>query len=332
MGNQSKLKQSQSLLPTICLVGLYVALVVYLSFLAPDRAMWPRLFALSLVATGIVVVLYRWGRLSTAVILAVGIGLRLFFLPLEPTLTDDAYRYIWDGAVCASGENPYAHKPSDARLVDFQDDDIYALLNSKDYHTVYPPASQLYFWISGYFYSDDWKPAYYTIKIALVASEIIALLLLAQLVPPLLLLLYAWHPLVLIETAGQAHTESGMLLFLVLCLWFAKRQQGSLASIALAFAGMIKLYPFVLFPFLWRRFKWRGLVPGGLTALALLIPFYHPDFFANIKSSLDLYVQYFEFNAGVYYAIKQVFLWWTGDDWSKTLGPFYAWYFCSASL
>ena len=192
---------------------------------------------------------------------------------------------------------------------EFQDDPVYGLLNSKDYYTVYPPVSQLYFGVSGFFYAPDWMPAYYAIKAVLVVSEIIALLLLAQLVSPLLLLLYAWHPLVLIETAGQAHTESGMLLFLVLCLWFAKRKHGSLASVALAVAGMIKLYPFVLFPFLWRRYKWRGLIPGGVTALVLMIPFYHPDFFANIKSSLDLYVRYFEFNAGVYYGIKQVFFW-----------------------
>ena len=308
---------------TYVLVALYIGLMVFISQLAPDRAQWPVVFGLSIVATLLVLLLYKLGHLGRPVVILVAIGLRLLYLPLEPSLSDDAYRYIWDGAVSAEGINPYLYKPSDPEVDVFHDDSIYAYLNSVDYYTVYPPASQIYFWIGGQFYSADWMDSYYAIKILLVLSEILALLLLAKMASPLLLLVYAWHPLVLIETAGQAHTESALLLFLVLCIWFTKKNLGAYASIALAIAAWIKLYPFVLFPLLWRRFQWKGLVPGGIVAILLFIPFYHPAFFSNIKSSLDLYVRYFEFNAGVYYGIKQLFLWWTGDDWSKALGPFF---------
>ena len=110
--------------------------------------------------------------------------------------------------------------------------------------------------------------------------------------------------------------------FLQFALWYLKKEKPVLASVALAFAGWVKLYPFVFFPLLWRRYGWRGLVPGGLVALFLFLPFYHATFFSNILESLNLYVSYFEFNAGVYYGIKKVFMIWTGDDWSKTIGPF----------
>ena len=42
---------------------------------------------------------------------------------------------------------------------------------------------------------------------------------------------------------------------------------------------------------------------------------------SNVAESLDLYVRYFEFNAGPYYAAKEFMRLWTGDDWSKQLGP-----------
>ena len=305
------------------IAAVYVCLLIWLAILAPQRVEWLLLFGISIGATAFLLLIYWLGRIQIWLILLVGIGLRIYFLPLEPTLSDDAYRYIWDGAVTAEGLNPYKYKPSDSELLKFQDDEIYGVLNSADYYTVYPPVSQLYFAIGGQFYSGDWLSSYYAIKIALVITEILALLLLAKMTSPLLLLLYAWHPLVIMETAGQAHTESAMLLFLLLTVWAVRQNRGGLASVMLAIAGWIKLYPFVLFPLLWRRFKWKGLVPGGLVAIGLLIPFYYPDFFTNIKSSLDLYVRFFEFNAGVYYGIKQIFLLWTGDDWSKTLGPFF---------
>ncbi len=304
------------------LVPLYIGLVVVIALIVPDRGMWPTLTGLSLVATLLVFLIHKYGNPSTWTILFVAIALRLFFIPLPPSLSDDAYRYIWDGAVSAEGINPYLHKPTDFEDASFQDDAIYSLLNSVDYYTVYPPVSQFYFWIGGQFYSSDWSTSYYVIKGLLVLTEFLTLLLLVKMAPPILVLLYAWHPLVLIETAGQAHTESAMLFFLLLCIWLTQKQRGSWASIALAFAGWIKLYPFVFFPFLWRRFKWKGLLPGGVVAILLILPFYHPMLLSNFRSSLDLYVRYFEFNAGVYYGIKQVFLWWTGDDWSKMLGPF----------
>lgn len=301
---------------------LYVGLMAWLSILAPQQSQWTLFFGITLLATALVVILHKLGTLSRPLILGVAIGLRILFLPMPPSLSDDAYRYIWDGAVSADGLNPYKYRPSDPELESLQTDPIYEELNSADYYTVYPPISQLYFFAGGQFYDQDWSRSYYAIKALLVLTEILALLLLAGMAPPLMLLLYAWHPLVLIETAGQAHTESAMLFFLLLAVWSSRKQWGSLASISLAVAGWIKLYPFVLMPLLWRRFKWRGLVPGGITTVALLVPFFYPAFFSNIKSSLDLYVRYFEFNAGVYYGIKEVFLWWTGDDWSKQIGPF----------
>ena len=160
------------------------------------------------------------------------------------------------------------------------------------------------------------------IKAVLSLLELGALLILATLVSRAFLLVYAWNPLVLVETAGQAHTEAAMLFFLAVFLWFVKKEKPIWASSALACAGWVKLYPFVFFPLLWRRYRWRGVIPGAIVALVLFLPFYHKAFFSNILESLNLYVSYFEFNAGMYYGLKKAFMVWTGEDWSKTIGPF----------
>jgi SAM-dependent methyltransferase len=162
---------------------------------------------------------------------------------------------------------------------------------------------------------------YAVVKGLLIACELSALWMLSRLVAPAMLMLYAWHPLVLVETAGQAHTESALLLFLVATVWFSRRNQGGWAGATLALAGWTKLYPFFFFPFLILRHGWRPALAGGLLAAALLVPYWHPAFLTNFRESLDLYVRLFEFNAGPYYAVKEFFRLATGEDWSKQLGP-----------
>ena len=303
------------------LIALYFLAVGCVAWAAPDRASWGWLVAAAIGGGFILAGLYNNLNLSKRTVLIVAVGLRVAFFFLPPSLSDDAYRYVWDGMLQQEGVNPYLYKPSDPTLTSFQEAPIYDSINSPDYFTVYPPLSQLIFRFGGLFYGMGWEVSYYAIKAVLVIFELGALLMLSRMIGPSLLILYAWHPLVLMETAGQAHTESAMLFFLVAAVWFTHRKQGSGASISLACAGWVKLYPFVFMPLLWRRFGWRGIVPGGIAAAALLWPYYHPQVLSNIRDSLDLYVRLFEFNAGVYYAIKKAYLIFTGDDWSKIIGP-----------
>jgi len=198
---------------------------------------------------------------------------------------------------------------------------VYAQLNSKGYYTVYPPVSQGIFAFGALFYNQGWLFSYYVIKAVLVLFELAAVFLLAWMVDARSLMLYAWNPLVLLETAGQAHTESVLIVFLILTVFFAQKQRGGWASVMLACAGWVKLYPFVLFPFLWRRFRWRAIWPAVLVIAVLAAPYVAPYVASHVKTSLDLYARLFEFNAGLYYGVKHLFFLATGDDWSKQIGP-----------
>src|SRR3954453_21398147 len=70
--------------------------------------------------------------------------MRLALLFVEPYLSSDIYRYIWDGRVQAAGINPYRYIPTDDALHGLRDEAIYPLINRAHYApTIYPPAAQL---------------------------------------------------------------------------------------------------------------------------------------------------------------------------------------------
>ena len=302
-------------------VGLCAA-VVTLGFIAVDRSYMPLIFSLVVFGSICWIICWRWGSFNLKAVILYAVLFRLALMGLPPSLSDDAYRYVWDGLVQQNGINPYRLAPEDDIFNELQQDITFKELNSKAYVSVYPPVSQLIFKLGTTWHSPDSLRSYYLIKLILVLAELLAIFLLARIVSSGFVLLYAWNPVVLLETAGQAHTESTALLALILVLFLARRGNGGWASIFLAIAGWIKLLPFLFFPFLWSRFGWRSVWPGAIVAVGLALPFTAPYVMSNVAGSLDLYARFFEFNAGPYYGIKAMMQWFTGDDWSKQIGPF----------
>jgi len=264
--------------------------------------------------------LWRRNTLSLQEILLGGLLLRIAFFPLDPGLSDDMFRYVWDGWLQWEGINPYRYAPADAALTRFQDSELYHQLNSRQYYSVYPPFSQLIFAIGGWA-GSNWLPGYYVIKAVFVLLEAGALWMLSRLTSPRNLLLYAWNPLVLVEVAGQGHTEAAAVFFIVGAVWAVRARRGRLASLAVASAGLVKLYPLVVGPFLIRRFGWQAVWPGTLLATAVSLPYAATYVVPHMAASVDLYFKLFEFNAGPYYAVKETLAIWTGADWSKQIGP-----------
>lgn len=297
------------------------------SLLAASPSTWGGFVAVNVLGGVAVVLLWRRGDVSMRTVVAFALLFRLFYVWLPPVLSDDVYRYIWDGLVQTRGINPFAYTPDDPRLAFLHSEPLYGALNSASYYTVYPPLSQLIFRMGALFYSADWQASYYVIKGLFAVSEAGALLLLARSLSARALMLYAWNPLVLVAAAGQVHTESLAVLGLVAAWVLARRKYGGWASLALACAGLVKLYPFVLFPLLWRRFGWKSIWPGALAVVFASMPYAHPDALGHMLSSLELYVRSFEFNAGIYYAVKKLFEIMTGADWSKQIGPAFRWLF-----
>ena len=303
------------------LVSLYAVCIAVTAAAASEPSTYPIFVVSAFVASGLVVLLWRADALSMRHVLIGALLGRIAFFPLLPSLSDDVFRYVWDGMLQADGLNPFLYLPSADELSAYQDLALYDALNSADYYSVYPPLSQLIFALGGLFADGGWHTGYYVIKSCMVLIELGGVWCLTQMLPARAVLLYAWQPLVLLEVAGQAHTEAAMVGLLLAAIWAARRNRGHWAAAALAGAGMVKLYPFVLFPLLWRRFGAKVLVTGAAVSVGIALPYAAPEAVGNMLSSLRLYVQLFEFNAGPYYAVKEAFAFVTGQDWSKQIGP-----------
>ena len=315
---------------TSVLLLVFTASVVMIAVLAQDRSQLPVLVAAALVGTAILARLWWHRDITLADVLLYAIIFRLLLVWLPPSLSDDAFRYVWDGFIQVHGFNPYELKPEAEALAEFHHEEVYERLNSKSFFSVYPPLSQYVFFAGGLVYEKGWLVSHFAIKVILVLAELAAIFILSRLVSARSLMLYAWNPLVLIETAGQGHTESLLLLLVVLTISASRAGKAVWASVALAAGTWVKLLPLVMLPFLWRRFGWRSFWVSIVVLGLLAGPFAAPYVIPHVRESLDLYAQYFEFNAGFYYFLKQAGYWLTGLDQSKQIGPALRWCFIAA--
>ena len=303
-------------------VAAVLIVLSMLPWLAADPARWPGLVAGSMLASAALVVLWRTNGMSTSLVLGGAVMLRLAYLPLQPVLSDDIYRYLWDARVLIdAGLNPYAYPPDADVLHPWRDDWLYPALNSASYHSVYPPLSQLSF-VAAYLLGggSTWS-SYYVLKTIFIAAELGGLWALRDHVAPRHLMLYAWHPLALLEIAGQGHTEALAVGGIALAGAAIRQRSWHTAALGIAGAGLAKLYPWIGAVWLVRRAGWRTLVTGTTFVLGCSAWFWYPNLLTDISQSLRLYVQLFEFNAGPYLATKELLHLLTGLDWSKTLGP-----------
>src|SRR5438093_8571902 len=62
-----------------------------------------------------------WRR-DLAVIFAIAIAMRATLLFTTPTLSDDAYRAVWDARLVHAGVNPYQYAPAASETEPYRDD------------------------------------------------------------------------------------------------------------------------------------------------------------------------------------------------------------------
>lgn len=298
------------------------------------------------IAYGVFFLLYVWqvSRAQTGNVkfwLVVAILLRIALIGAFPALSDDIYRFVWDGRLWLAGQNPFDHLPGwyleEGHQLPGLTQELFQQLNSPEYYTIYPPVAQALFalacWISP---TSVWGAAV-VLQIFLLGTEIGTILLLRKLLnawnlPPQRVLWYALNPLIIVEVMGNLHFEGPMIFFLLLGLWWLLRWQqnsqkgGWIASAAaLALAVASKLLPLLFFPFLIRRLGWwrsvRYFAVLGLILVLTWLPLLSASFLENFGSSVDLYFRRFEFNGSLYYLLRWVGYQFSGYNLIIFIGP-----------
>ena len=97
--------------------------------------------------------LWRPISLQLAWGLTLALGFRLLLLFATPELSDDFYRFVFDGHLIKNGLNPYSYLPTEAvEKLGSRDSEFWSLLlvqmNSSAYYSIYPPLNQLVFWLA----------------------------------------------------------------------------------------------------------------------------------------------------------------------------------------
>ncbi len=178
-----------------------------------------------------------------------------FLILTPPTLSDDMYRYVWDGRVQAYGINPYEYAPGAPQLVGLRDQTISAHINRPNVVTVYPAGAELAYAAIWRLVPDNVHWFQLVMAAASLAGGVLLIALLRALgKPDYWVLIYLWNPLLIFETAHSAHVD-GLVLPLLIAAWLTRAKGRDVwTGVFLGAATALKLYPALLLPALWR---WR---------------------------------------------------------------------------
>ncbi|POY37985.1 hypothetical protein C3K47_05525 [Solitalea longa] len=244
--------------------------------------------------------------------------LRLAVLFALPFLTQDFYRFVWDGQLLRLGFDPFAHRPESYMVAGVQiegiDASLYQKLASQQLYSIYPPFCQSIFGIACKIFPTDIYKAVLVMKGFVFLFELgtiwmLSLLLKRFNLPKNRIFIYALNPLCIIEFCGNLHFDAGMIFFTLLVIYLLVINRTLLASVFMAMAFCIKLLPAIFIPLLLKPFGFRKTFDiaflGLVVAAIFSLPFvYKVEQIIHIFESLEFFYNQLEFNASFYYLIK----------------------------
>lgn len=242
-----------------------------------------------------------------------GIGLRAIFLLSIPSLSDDYFRFIWDGQLIANGISPFDYLP-DQVPIDFPNkEELLVGMNSPEYYSIYPPIAQLVYFLGVLISPNSIWGSIVSMRVLILLAEVGSIFLIPKLLNNLKLnpknsLWYILNPLVIVELTGNLHFEAIMLFFLLAAFYLIVVNRKWSSSVLWALSAGTKLIPLVFLPVLFRKHRFSELfLIYGLVVCSFLFlwfPLFNQDLIPHFLESFNLYFKSFEFNASLYYIVR----------------------------
>ncbi len=262
-------------------------------------------------------------------------GFRAVFILAIPNLSQDFYRFIWDGRMILEGINPYLFTvESFISQGDFPVAEAQALragmgaLNASHF-TNYPPINQLCFTIAALFAGKSILGSVFVMRLLIIAADFGTLhfgkALLEKLnIPIYNIFWYILNPFIIIELTGNLHFEGVMIFFLVWSLYLLYIGKWQFAALVLALSISVKLIPLIFLPLFFQWFMKRNDKDKEtstvlnftrlivfyaiiiMTTVLLFVPFYSSEFIHNYSKTVALWFQNFEFNGSIYYIAREI--------------------------
>lgn len=293
-----------------------------------DRSDFPKLILLYAALCFLSFKLVNMLKTDLKILIGLAVLFRLVFLFSLPNLSQDYFRFIWDGRLVAEGWNPYLYIPNELiELQNFSIAQAKELINgmgslSAGHFSNYPPLNQLIFAISGWISSSSILGSVIVFRLIIILADIGTFIFGRKLLKSMgmdehRIFLYILNPFIIIEMTGNLHFESVMVFFLVLSLYLLHKGKWFLSAIILGLSISIKLLPLLLLPLLFKYFtnskKLRGFgkllsfyFVCLLTVVLTFLPFYSAEVFSNFMASVGLWFGKFEFNASIYYLVRWI--------------------------
>lgn len=262
---------------------------------------------------------------------------RLVLLFSFPRLSDDLYRFLWDGLLILEGVSPLQGTPEALLTTGAVSgpvfEQLFKNLNSPQYHTVYPPIVQGINTMAAYFSGGNLSAFAVLLKIVHLLTDALSVLLIHRHDRRLssysgAVLWFALNPLLVVEGMGNLHYEPIAISFILLSFLFVKKHSYVLGGLALSAACLVKMHPLILLPLLFLAVAHTNSTKKALTfacfaiiptVAAFALSFGETVF--SIRHSIELYFNSFEFNASVYYLLRELGYAIYGYNTIATLGP-----------
>lgn len=306
---------------------IYVLLFIFLAHI-------PRIaFAEMIIVYTALFALYAFGwyknvAFSIPALVIIILAVRLPFFFNLPWLSDDFFRFLWDGLLITEGLIPYGVAPSAVDTATFANpqfaETLLSGMNSPEFASVYPPINQLFFTVASFLSGNNLLQGVNVLRLLILFSEggLFLYFLFRFRQKIWLIAAYLLNPLVVAEGIGNVHFEAAMIPWLA--VGFAEFGAKNFAKAGIAWSGsiLIKLTPLMLAPVFWFQAKGRDRWVFALVAAVLILALTIPWFLVSgLGEGLGLYFHHFEFNASVYYLVGWIGSQWKGYNVIATIGP-----------
>ena len=295
-----------------------------------DRTEYTKLIGLYILLWLLFLVLMKFSKQNFKLLAIISFASRAIFILAIPNLSQDFYRFIWDGRMLIEGLNPYLYTPESFielnRFPVNQATELYqgmGQLNGSHF-TNYPPIKQLCFSLAALFSGHNILGSVVVLRLLLIAADFGTLYYGKKLLERLKLPIhnifwYILNPFIIIELIGNLHFEGMMIFFLMLSLYLVHQKKWTWAAIVFSLSISVKLIPLLFLPLFIKYFRrnnqqktidikkliWFYAIIGLSTA-TLFAPFFSLEFITNYSKTVGLWFNNFEFNASVYYLVREI--------------------------
>ncbi len=240
-----------------------------------------------------------FSRNTLLIIIGFAIVFQIIILSTNVSLSDDIYRFFYEGKGLVNGVNPYL-----TPIEEFPDnlkDQYYEKVNNANVPSPYPPLTIFLFAILYLVFPNP-----FIFRICFSFCFLVSMLVSYKLISPQAkwkLIIYAWNPILHIETANGSHFDAIVILMIAISLWYMNSERFSRAGFFLVLGFLLKYYPiFLVFAF-WKQLGKRGLaiIFAGVISYSLFV-FLNP----SLIQGLLIYSDDWYFNASVFWILYEI--------------------------